>query len=102
MILVMPVGIFFFQPPGTAAETEPAAAKPKPYKIVFQGNQALNETSLRRAAADELTAFKKQGQRRSDVDDAAYQMEVAYRKAGHVFAAVDYQIEQADRAMLHN
>ncbi len=94
VILVMPAVIIFFQHPVTAAETNPAVGKPKPYKIVFRGNQALNDTALKKAAADELTAFKKQGQRRSDVDDAAYQMELAYRKAGHAFAAVDYQIEQ--------
>ena len=94
VILVMPVGIFLFQHPLTAAETKPAAAEPKPYKIVFRGNQALSETVLRRAAVDELTAFEEQGQRRSDVDDAAFQMELAYRQAGHAFAAVDYQIEQ--------
>ncbi|MBT8364998.1 MAG: outer membrane protein assembly factor BamA [Deltaproteobacteria bacterium] len=93
LILLMPTDIIFFQHPATAAEAEPAAVKAKPYKIVFQGNQALNETVLRKAAVDELTAFEKQGQRRSDVDDAAFQMELGYRKAGHAFAAVDYQIE---------
>ncbi|MGD8646680.1 MAG: POTRA domain-containing protein, partial [Desulfobacterales bacterium] len=77
-----------------ADETKPGAAEPKPYKIVFRGNQALSETLLRKAAVDELKAFKKQGQRRSDVDDAAFRMELAYRKAGHAFATVDYQIEQ--------
>ena len=41
-----------------------------------------------------MTAFEKQGQRRSDVDDAAFQMELAYRKDGYAFGAVDYQIEQ--------
>ena len=94
-MLAMPAGIIFFQRPATAAEAEPAAVKLNPYKIVFQGNQALNETALRKAALDELTAFEEQGQRRSDVDDAAFQMELAYRKAGHAFATVDYQIEQA-------
>jgi outer membrane protein insertion porin family len=93
LVQVMTTGIIFLQHPVTAAETEPVAAKAKPYKIVFRGNQALNETSLRKAAVDELTAFEKQGQRRSDVDDAAFQMELAYRKAGHAFATVDYQIE---------
>ena len=82
----MPAGIIFFQHPVTAAGTNPVAAKPKPYKIVFRGNQALTEMALRQAAVDELTAFKKQGQRQSDVDDAAFQMELAYRKAGHAFA----------------
>ena len=90
----MPADIIFFQHPARAAEAEPAAAKPIPYKIVFRGNQALTETALRKAAVDELTAFEEQGQRRSDVDDAAFQMELAYRKAGHAFAIVDYQIEQ--------
>lgn len=94
LILLMPTGIIFLQHPVTAAETKPAAAKPKPYKIVFRGNQALNKTALRKAVVDELTAFEKQGQRRSDVDDAAFQMELAYRKDGYAFAAVDYQIEQ--------
>ena len=93
VILVMPAGIIFFQHPVTAAETKPAAAEPKPYKIVFRGNQALNETALRKAAVDELTAFVEQGQRRSDVDDAAFEMELAYRKDGYAFATVDYQIE---------
>ena len=90
----MPTVIIFSQHPVTAAETKPAAAKPRPYKIVFQGIQALNETALRKAAVDELTAFEKQGQRRSDVDDAAFQMELTYRKDGYAFATVDYQIEQ--------
>ena len=94
VILVMTAGTIFLQHPVTAAEAEPEAAKAKPYKMVFRGNQALTETTLRKAAVDELTAFEKQGQRRSDVDDAAFQMELAYRKDGYAFAAVDYQIEQ--------
>ncbi|MCP4627178.1 MAG: outer membrane protein assembly factor BamA [bacterium] len=95
LILVMPAGpLFFLQHPVTAAETQPATAKAKPYKIVFRGNQALGERALHKAALDELTAFDKQGQRRSDVDDAAFQMELAYRRDGYAFATVDYQIEQ--------
>jgi outer membrane protein assembly complex protein YaeT len=94
--LVLLMSSYIISLPNSAAadEAKPVAAEPKPYKIVFRGNQALSEAVLRKAAADELTAFKEQGQRRSDVDDAAYQMEVAYRKAGHAFATVDYQIEQ--------
>jgi outer membrane protein assembly complex protein YaeT len=96
----MTTDIIFLQHPVAAAETKPAAAKAKPYKIVFLGNQALTEMSLRKAAVDELTAFEKQGQRRSDVDDAAFQMELAYRKAGHAFATVDYQIEQIAKELV--
>ena len=94
VILVVTASITFFQRPVTAAETDPVASKPKPYRIVFRGNQALTQPALRKAAVNELTAFEKQGQRRSDVDDAAFQMELAYRKAGHAFATVDYQIDR--------
>ena len=93
VMLVVPAGIIFFEHPAAANEIKSAEAKLKPYKIVFRGNQALTEMALRQAAVDELTAFEKQGQRQSDVDDAAFQMELAYRKAGHAFATVDYQIE---------
>ena len=94
LILLIPIGIIFLAFPIRAAETKPEAAKPTPYKLVFRGNQALSERSLRDAAVNELTTFDEQGQRRSDVDDAAYQMELAYRKKGYAFAAVDYHIEQ--------
>jgi outer membrane protein assembly complex protein YaeT len=99
-MLAIPAGMIFFQYPVAADEIKPAEAKLKPYKIVFQGNQALTEMTLRKAAVDELTAFEKQGQRRSDVDDAAFQMELAYRKAGHAFATVDYQIEQIAKELV--
>jgi len=94
LVLLISSYIIFLPNSVAADETRPAAAEPKPYKLVFRGNQALSETALRKAAVDALTAFKEQGQRRSDVDDAAFQMELAYRKDGHAFAAVDYQIEQ--------
>ena len=51
-------------PNGVAAdETKTAAAEAKPYKILFQGNQALSETALRKAAAmtDAVPAAKKDG-----------------------------------------
>ena len=90
----MLTGMIHLQPYAMGTETEPATDEKTPYKIVFKGNQALNEMTLRKAALDELTAFDKQGRRRSDVDDAAFQMELAYRKEGYAFATVDYQINQ--------
>ena len=96
IILLVPAGMICLQPQVTAAEAGPATAKDNAFKIVFRGNQGLSEMALRKAAVDELTAFEKQGRRRSDVDDAAFQMELAYRKDGYAFAAVDYQIEQVE------
>ena len=85
--------MIFLQPHVMAEEIEPATAEQKSYKIVFEGNEAVSATSLQKAAVDELAAFEKQGHRRSDIDDAAFQMELAYRNAGYAFATVDYQME---------
>jgi len=86
----------FRQEQVSAGEIEPAPDKQKVQRVIFRGNEALSETTLRKAAVDELTSFDQQGQRRSDVDDAAFQMELAYRKAGYALATVDYQVEQVE------
>ena len=78
------------------AEIEYETKSSTSFEILFQGNAALNEAGLRREAAAELKAFEKQGQRTADIDDAAYQMQLAYRKTGYAFAEVDYQIEKKD------
>jgi outer membrane protein assembly complex protein YaeT len=82
------------------AEIGPQIETQKPYKIVFQGNDTLSERTLRKAAVNELTAFERHGQRRSDIDDAAFQLELTYRKLGYAFATVDYQIEQVEKALV--
>jgi outer membrane protein assembly complex protein YaeT len=64
------------------------------YQVVFEGNQNLSSTKLRRSAVEELAAFEKQGLRRSDIDDAAYQMKLAYLQGGYAFAEVDYHIRK--------
>jgi outer membrane protein assembly complex protein YaeT len=73
-------------------ETKPSLT----FEIIFEGIAAIDEVKLRRAAAEELEAFDKQGQRVADIDDAAYQMLLAYRQAGHAFAEIDYQIEKKE------
>ncbi len=77
-----------------AAESEVKTQNSTTYKIVFQGNAAVSESALRRDAARELEAFDKEGHRTADIDDAAFQMQIAYRKQGYAFAAVDYEIGQ--------
>jgi len=100
LVLVMLAAMLWLQHHVTAGEIEPATDEQKPYRIVFQGNRTVGTTTLRKAAVEELTAFDKQGQRRSDVDDAAFQMELAYRQEGYVFATVDYQIERVEGALV--
>jgi outer membrane protein insertion porin family len=87
--LVANPGLF----PCAASQVEPESKNAGVYKIVFQGNSALNESVLRRDAAVELEAFEEEGHRPADIDDAAFQMQLAYRKAGYAFAVVDYRIE---------
>ena len=93
VISMLAVTAIFWQHPANAAKSESGAA-PKPYKLIFQGNKALSEAALRKAAVDELASFEKQGQQRWDIDDAAFQMELAYRKDGYAFATVDYEMQQ--------
>jgi outer membrane protein insertion porin family len=81
-----------------AAEVRSETKNVNSYKILFQGNSAMSEAALRRDAAAELEAFEKKGHHPADIDDAAFQMQLAYRKAGYAFATVDYQIETKDAA----
>ena len=81
-------------PAWAAADIAPENQNTKSYEILFEGNSAMSETALRREAAKELDAFEREDQRPADIDDAAYQMQTAYRKAGYAFATVDYRIEK--------
>ena len=64
------------------------------YTLVFKNNQGLSEGKLRKAAAYELEQYDTQGLRPSDIDDAAFQMTVAYQRAGYHFANVEYTIDR--------
>jgi len=76
------------------AEIESETASLGSHAIIFKGNKAISDSELRRTAARELEAFEREGQKISDIDDAAFQMEIAYRKTGHAFARVEYDIKQ--------
>lgn len=88
----------FYLLSAAAAEVQSKTKNVNQYKVLFQGNAAMSEAVLRRDAAAELEAFEKEGHQPADIDDAAFQMQLAYRKAGYAFATVDYQIETKDTA----
>ena len=94
LCFILAAGSNMWQLPAAAAEVKSAAKNANAYEIIFQGNAAASEAELRRDAARELEAFDKEGHRPADIDDAAFQMQIAYRKAGYAFATVDYQIEK--------
>lgn len=96
LLLVVIAAALQFCSPTAAAEVDHKTAPPASYEMVFQGNAAMTEADLRKEAATELEAFAQKGYRRADIDDAAFQMQQAYRKAGYAFAVVEYQIEERD------
>ena len=62
----------------------------------FQGNRNLAESRLRAAAARELADFPRLGRREAEINDAAYMMQLAYRRAGYYFAEVDYRLREEE------
>ena len=94
LLIVLPVFLYFSMPTIIFAEIESEAASLGSHAIIFKGNKAISDSELRRTAARELEAFEREGQKISDIDDAAFQMEIAYRKTGHAFARVEYEIKQ--------
>jgi outer membrane protein assembly complex protein YaeT len=72
---------------GTALAEEQSGA------VLFRGNEDFDEGRLRRSAEEGLTGFAKTG-RRSDADDAAWQMESAYLAEGYASVEVRYDFEK--------
>ena len=66
----------------------------QPYAFTFTGNSHFSEKDLLKAAAAELQIFEQRNYRKSDIDDAAFQMQSAYLTAGFAFAFVDYTYDQ--------
>ncbi|MFH7320561.1 outer membrane protein assembly factor, partial [Desulfurivibrio sp. D14AmB] len=62
----------------------------------FQGNHSLTESRLLAAAARELADFPRLGRREAEINDAAYMMQLAYRRAGYYFAEVDYRLQEEE------
>jgi len=72
---------------GTALAEEQSGA------VLFRGNEDFDEGRLRKEAEEGLTSFAKTG-RRSDADDAAWQMESAYLAEGYASVEVRYDFEK--------
>jgi outer membrane protein insertion porin family len=96
LVVIMAMVLLLWMKADAEAENESQTSPPKSYEIFFQGNAAMSEAELRREAATELGSFDKEGHRPADIDDAAFQMELAYRNAGYAFAVVNYQIEKKE------
>lgn len=84
------------QPPVAAGElsSPPAKVQTQQYVLTITGNSHFAEKDLLKAAAAEVEMFKQRGYRKADIDDAAFQMRLAYLQAGFAFALVDYTYEQ--------
>ncbi|MDF1613877.1 BamA/OMP85 family outer membrane protein [Desulfurivibrio dismutans] len=87
--------------PGPApAEDYVAPDRPPEPEVVFHfiGNRDLTEERLRTAAAVDLRLFTRH-RRPTAIDDAAYLMQLAYRRTGYHFAEVAYELHETPNAL---
>jgi len=108
LISILLVSMFLYATSARAILSEPqqgqtdqdsavrSVPQDKLYRLNITGNSHLSEKELLRAAAIELEMFAKRGQRKADIDDAAFQMRAAYLQAGFAYAVVDYVYEKND------
>jgi len=97
-LVVLAAVVWMALPPSRQAAHAAESINPpvtREIEITFHGNQAKGDSELRQAAAEELADFEQKGQRAFDADDAAFQMQQAYRRDGFAFARVDYTITRA-------
>jgi len=98
--IVLIAALIAVVPLSNPARGDDAPAQIPGFRVVFEGNPTLSIRVLRKAAAEELDSYERNGYRQSDIDDAAFQMTVAYRKKGYAFAEVDYQIDAKARPVV--
>ena len=79
------------------AETTSTPIAKEAVRLVVQGNIYYTASQLRAAAKNELADFERLGRRKAEADDAAFQMEQTYKRAGFAFAKVDYHYETDTR-----
>lgn len=94
--LILVALALFFLPSLLRAEEE---AVNRGIEVRFHGNHNISESDLRRAAREELKAFERNDGRKADLDDAVFQMRLAYRAAGYAFATLDYDQTVRDDAL---
>ena len=94
--LICLIGALCVAAPGSGFSSENSSpdGRKGAARIVFKGNKGLSEAALRKAAEAELADFERLGGREADVDDAAYQIEAAYRRSGFAFAVVKYRLKE--------
>ncbi len=100
ILILLVVSPTFFSPAAANDDPEiPAKSiflKKKKSVITFSGNKTISAKKLRQSAKNELADFSKNIQQKNAVDDAAFQMELAYRRAGFPFTEVDYEYRSDD------
>lgn len=69
-----------------------AQSQPLPKQLVWQGNRLYDTATLESLIQEEWRNYS-QTQQLSYVDDAAYVILSHYRRRGHYFASVDYEID---------
>src|SRR6266550_8882874 len=68
--------------------------------IEFRGQAAFNEKELRSQLKEQITTIDEYGLTAARGDDAAFFLELFYRKHGYAKVSVRYTIESGDRLLL--
>ena len=82
----------------SASESEQSAAIDD-LKIHFEGNEVFANSDLRKAAVDEESDLVKNGYRKAEVDDMAFQMEAYIISMGYPYARVRWQYEVEEQTL---
>ncbi|MGB8343191.1 MAG: hypothetical protein WCE51_16525, partial [Chthoniobacterales bacterium] len=92
-------GIAFGQ--DTARKSESATTKPQGAFLEIRGNRVFTDKELRSHLKEELETIEEYGLTSARADDAAFFLELFYKKHGYARADVSYTVESANRFRLN-
>ncbi len=75
-------------------ESLPLVGDERPYELSFSGNERITRRELQRAASFDLAHYESSGFERAHIDDAAFELELHYKKLGFPEARVEYEVDQ--------
>ena len=79
--------------PSEEASPADAPTEARPYRVTFAGNSTLSNAKLRDVIRIGLDDYESGGYREAYIDDAAFDISIAYKKRGFAFVDVRYAVD---------